>query len=275
MTTNNHRPFFKNYRLTLIPAALAAIVTILVIMFNTGTSLIQDRNLPTSNNGATNVVDSENYTVNKFPNVTDRKIVIQITNGSDDVLALNVSDAITLLKSTNMVLYQPLVPINLDMIREDEFVFSRDLIVKDSNQNVIRLDSLFYPDIAGSLEVGAERRPTAYGVPVEAQISQITDKAVIYYTGKLREHGKIYRLNFASFVPVTIKFPENVIIISNNTKTYTEFWYLDYDKENGKPVFKGPTSTFVLHYGGNLRSDMVAEIHWLTIYDMSFRLRET
>jgi hypothetical protein len=95
---------------------------------------------------------------------------------------------------------------------------------------------------------------------MEVPLYEYIDKAIISYSGKLRPHDGIYNLNFTSFAPVTIKFPDDTIIVSNSTKTYSDFWLMEYDRENEKTVLKG-TKSFLLPYGNNVAIGERAEIH--------------
>ncbi len=160
---------------------------------------------------------------NHFPNVSGRSISMKI-GGTPHTppfyLPVTVSDQISLEEPSDVVVLQDLSPEWGNMALQDK-VFT----VQDKNGNDIKA-SFFRPDSLGILLVGPSKE-IQFTNPFHMPIRSSSDMVVINYT--MPDIGPVndaYDLKFASFYPVQITLPQNSTMISNDTRTYTQFWHV-------------------------------------------------
>lgn len=171
-----------------------------------------------------------NYVTNHFPNISNRSISMVIGGTPHTMpfyLPVNVSDKISLEIPSDVVILQDLYPEWENMALQDK-VFT----VQDKNGNDIKA-SFFRPDSLDILLVGPSK-DIKFGNPFHMPIRISSDMVIISYTmPDIGPINDIYDLKFASFYPVRITLPENSIVISNNTRTYTQFWQV---REDGRVI---------------------------------------
>ncbi len=202
---------------------------------------------------------SQNKQQNYLPNISQRLISMTIggNTGTLSYLPIMVSDKIILEKPSNSVILQKLHPDWQNRKSPSNSVFE----VNDENGNNIGA-SFFQQDTLGIESLGpSSDMMVIFDNPFNMPIKSIVSIATITYSmDEIGPTNSTYHLKFASLYPVKINLPSGIELVSNNTKTYSEFWTKDY---SGNII--SSNSTYI-QYG-----DSKVKIQDIILYDMTFK----
>jgi len=167
---------------------------------------------------------------NHFPNVSDRSIHMKIGSTPHTppfYLPVTVSDRMSLEEPSDVVVLQNLYPEWGNVALQDKVFTVQNKDGNDVKASFFRLDCLGMLLVSPSKEI-------QFTNPFHMPIRISSDIVIINYT--MPDIGPIndaYDLKFASFYPVRITLPQNSTMISNDTKTYTQFWHV---QDNGRVI---------------------------------------
>lgn len=202
----------------------------------------------------TNQNEQQNY----LPNISQRfmSMTVEGNTGTLSYLSVIVSDKIILEKPSDSVILQKLHPGWENRQSPSNSFFE----VRDEEGNNIEA-SFFQPDTLGIEYLGPSVGMVTFGNPFSMPIRSIHSIAIIKYSmDEIGPTNSTYHLKFASLYPVKINLPNGIELVSNNTKTYSEFWTKDY---SGNVVTSNSTS---IQYG-----DSNVKVQDIILYDMTFK----
>lgn len=203
-------------------------------------------------------------TQNKFPNVTQRQVVMKIEDQKlqDGALGVTIIDKITRTESSDDVVYIEIVK-QWENFKIPEPMFFN--ITLEGDNTPVSKPFLIQQSLMES-HAGPLKDQFYFSLPINVPLFAKAEQGVILFNYTMPDilpKDDKYHLKFASFSDVEVKLPNNAIIIENNTREYSEFWSYD---ENYALSHKADHLT--IDYPSSM------DVNSVIIYDITFEIRK-